>query len=103
MPATLGKEGKGKEGNGNEEGKGEVSLALVVVASPKALVEAWNDGTTVPLPRVQELTHSRQRRANERLKEAGFDVWREVIARIESSPFCRGDNDRGWVATFDSS
>lgn len=93
-----GREGKGKEGN--EEGKGVVTL-LALRASPADLREAWNTLTSEPIPQCRELTDARKRSAQARLKERVFEEWRAVIGRINTSPFCRGINDRGWLATFD--
>jgi len=74
---------------------------LTPLPSPQSLVEAWNSGTTAPIPKCKELTPKRRTHALARLRDAPIDTWRDVIARIEASAFCRGQNDRGWVATFD--
>lgn len=75
--------------------------AAVVVAKPGDLMELWNATTTKPIPRCRELTVLRSKKASARLRERPIAEWRDVIARIQASPFCRGDNDRGWTATFD--
>src|SRR5690606_22657533 len=80
------------------EGGGE--RRLTPLPPPQSLVEAWNSGTTAPIPKCRELTPKRRRHAVARLRDAPIDIWRDVIARIEASAFCRGQNDRGWVATF---
>lgn len=65
-------------------------------------VSAWNMGTTPPIPRCLELSPTRRRRAEARIRERPYEAqWLKIIARIEASDFCRGQNDRGWVATFD--
>ncbi|MCX6553154.1 MAG: hypothetical protein NTY02_19495 [Acidobacteria bacterium] len=66
-----------------------------------ALVELWNAGTTPPIARCLQVSETRRRKAQARLQERVLDEWSQVIGRIEASPFCRGENDRGWVATFD--
>jgi hypothetical protein len=66
-----------------------------------ALVEVWN-AERGPLPAVQSLTASRERHAKARLKEQpDLEVWRKVVRRIRDNPWCCGQNERGWVATFD--
>lgn len=87
------------EGKGREQGGREHDDALA--SPPAALVQAWNNGTTAPIPQCRELSQDRRKKALARLKDADIGEWATVIARIEASPFCRGENDRGWVATFD--
>lgn len=70
-------------------------------ATPDALMAAWNSITHKPIPRCRELTKARRKHAKARLAERPLPEWEEVIARIQGSRFCRGGNDRGWVATFD--
>lgn len=65
------------------------------------LQEAWNILMPhPPFPRWRELGRDQQRAAK-RVRERpmdGPDGWRAVLERIARSPFCRGENDRGWVA-----
>jgi hypothetical protein len=61
----------------------------------------WNELTTKPIARCQELTKRRRVQALQRLQDRPLAEWAEVIRRIEASSFCHGQNDRGWVATFD--
>lgn len=68
---------------------------------PSALMEAWNAITIRPLPICRELTAKRHRRCAQMLTERPLEEWHGVIARIQASDFCRGQNDRGWLATFD--
>jgi hypothetical protein len=40
--------------------------------------------------------------ASMRLKEKPeLAYWQDVITRVSNSPFCGGDNDRGWKANFE--
>lgn len=98
---TTGKQPGRQEGNrkGREQEGRESDDAIA--SSPSALMRAWNNGTTAPIPQCRELSPERRKKATDRLRDAALDVWVTVIARIEGSPFCRGENDRGWVATFD--
>lgn len=61
----------------------------------------WNSTTNPPIPRCRDITTKRRRQVKTRLAERPFDEWTAVFARIQDSAFCRGQNDRGWVATFD--
>jgi hypothetical protein len=96
--ARKGREGKdlGKEGNG-EDAPPEADAI-----PPEALADAWNELTSKPIPACREFTDKRKRAARLRLKERPLLEWRLIIAKIQQSPFCRGETDRGdWVATFD--
>jgi uncharacterized protein YdaU (DUF1376 family) len=57
------------------------------------------EGTPIPKPR--SLTADRRRKIEARLREHGPDVWREACQRLAASPFCQGENDRGWRADLD--
>lgn len=92
--------GEGEE-EGNGEGEGTAPRLVVARIAPNALMLAWNEGVTAPLPQCRELTEKRRTKSIARLAEATLDIWRSVIARIEASRFCRGENDRGWMASFD--
>lgn len=70
-------------------------------ADPTALMDAWNHGTGLPIPKCRELSDKRRKHAIARLRERPLEEWVQVIARINASQFCRGQNDRGWAATFD--
>jgi hypothetical protein len=69
--------------------------------SPQAFADAWNEDTTPPIARCRELTDKRRKQAVARLRERPIDEWRHIFQRINASDFCRGQNDRGWIATFD--
>jgi hypothetical protein len=70
-------------------------------AGPGLLANAWNELTHRPIPKCRELTASRKKAAERRLKERPLKDWREVIRRIQDSDFCRGQSETAWVATFD--
>ena len=68
------------------------------------LKAVWNETTTPPLPRWERTPKSRRILATNGAKRRPVDGptgWREVFRRIEASPFCRGENDRGWLADVD--
>jgi hypothetical protein len=87
-----------------EEGKPPPPLELVVVApevteQPHRLQTVWNDLKAPEQPRWKETSKARKAKADSRWKER--DDWPEVVKRIAASSFCRGTNDRGWVADPD--
>lgn len=89
----------GREGNGDrkgKEGKGEAQAP-----DPAVLQTLWNDGTSEPIPQCRELSQKRKVSAIARLRERAVEQWRIVIAKINASSFCRGENDRAWIASFD--
>lgn len=68
---------------------------------PRVLQELWNRLTTPPIPKCLALGKARKLKTTARLVEHGPGWWETVIVRIQLSDFCRGQNDRGWVASFD--
>lgn len=83
-----------------EEKRTEGSASRTLSAG-RQLQELWNEMTTAPLPKCRELTPKREKHALARLRDRPLAEWRTIITRIEASAFCRGESDRGWVATFD--
>ncbi len=82
----------------NETGKAKpTSLAPV----PEDLRQVWNADAHEDLPRCLELNEGRRKAATVRLRERSLPDWRAVVKRISASKFCRGQNDRTWVASFD--
>lgn len=52
--------------------------------------------------KVQSLSKSRRTQLLARMKEAGgIEGWKVAMSKARASPLCTGDNDRGWVASFD--
>lgn len=76
-----------------EGGKSDEELAF----------DAWNDlASQADLPKAQVLTAERRRKLKARLAECGgIDGWHGALAKIRGSPWCRGENDRGWRADLD--
>lgn len=102
-------EGKGREGKGKE---GEIcqsidtSISVDADASTQSalkfseVIDAWNEQGV--FPKADKVTSSRQRSLKARLADPYFvENWREALARARGSPFCRGDNERGWRANID--
>jgi hypothetical protein len=65
-------------------------------------VVVWNSLNSIGIPRCQNLTDVRKKALVNRLVDiGGIDGWRAMCDRIRGSPHLRGENDRGWTATFD--
>jgi hypothetical protein len=71
--------------------------------SPKhqQYVDWWNThrGT---LPAVEKVSDSRRRRLQARIAHGLTpECFKAVIDKVQRTPFCLGDNERGWKVTFD--
>jgi hypothetical protein len=68
------------------------------------LISIWNDELGSVCPKIQRLTEQRKRLLANRLRDS-FDSdserWRSFCRAIRGSPFCSGENDRGWRANID--
>jgi hypothetical protein len=62
--------------------------------------QAWNAATHFTLCR--KMTEAREKHLRARLADTSWAAsWQEALARAAASPFCRGENDRGWRADVD--
>lgn len=87
--------------SGSEEEQ-RIERASPPLFSARSLMEQWNALTSAPIPQCKGLSEKRKTAALARLRDLpSRDEWVSVIARIQASPFCRGENERGWVASFD--
>lgn len=69
-------------------------------SKPQVLVDAWN--VLCPnLPRVGVVSDKRVVKVKARLKQAPIEYWKAVFTKMNTTPFLKGENDRGWKATFD--
>ena len=74
------------------EGKGESD------DSPAEVIKAWNQLGS-PFPKIVKITDERKRKLKTRLAASWWSKnWRAALLKIKESPFCRGENDRGWKA-----
>lgn len=89
-----------REGDGRADAQPPLLSIQTAAPTPDDLAALWNAGTTRPLPRCESLTPKRRRHATARLAEHPFETWRRIVERVEASGFCRGQNERGWVASF---
>ena len=64
--------------------------------------EAWNTATQgTPIAACLKLTPSRIEKIKSRLSERPQHEWETIFVKVAASRFCGGQNDRGWVASFD--
>lgn len=73
----------------------------LISAAEAELRDAWNalDGVC---PIRGRISGERAESLKARLADTDWrDTWREAIDRVAESPFCCGENDRGWKATLD--
>jgi hypothetical protein len=64
------------------------------------VVAAWN--STLGVSHVRDLTPKRLASLNARLANPAWSAsWRDALARVDASPFCKGSGPRGWVADID--
>lgn len=65
----------------------------------KEVIEEWNK---TKLTKCSKLTSKRQTHLKARLKDPHWrESWRKALGIICTSPFCCGQNDRGWIADID--
>jgi hypothetical protein len=81
----------------------EQAAAIGPILGPDELQRLWNLlSKATGLPACRELNQARRTAANNLLKQhPEREYWIQVLRRIGLSPFCRGQNDRGWQANID--
>ena len=68
---------------------------------PEEFANAWNQGRG-PLPKVEAFTDGRRKKVTARIRSGlTLERFAEAVKNCREKPFLRGDNDRGWTATFD--
>lgn len=68
---------------------------------PEEYVNVWNLNRGV-LPRVEGFSDSRRRKVKTRMAQGiSLERFTEAIKCCTEKPFLRGENDSGWIATFD--
>jgi hypothetical protein len=82
----------------NEDSSAEADRPL----TKSEIIEAWHT-RMVPLgfPRIAKMTAQREKQLKARLKDCTIEEWQRALDALERSAFCRGENDRRWVADFD--
>ena len=96
-PAIECLEGKGREG---KEGKGSKPPPSGFISE---VFDAWNAmAEKTGIPRCLIVSDSRRRTIQARERDPFFqENWNVAMDKVSKSNFCRGENDRGWTATFD--
>ncbi len=94
-PAQKGREGKeGIEGKGKEGG--------VAARGCRYFVDVWNRVSKPPLPKAMTLSGDREKHIGARAKDNWWvENFEAAITKMNESDFCKGINNRGWVADFD--
>jgi hypothetical protein len=70
--------------------------------TPEKLRRLWNELRGCWLPEWQGMSSQRKKAAEARLRERPeASDWGKIISKIAASPFCRGENERGWRASPD--
>lgn len=81
-----------------KEGKCASADASPPPPSAGELLDAWNS----TMGQACVMTEKRQKALKIRLKDHRWlKQWQAALARCSASDFCRGVNDRGWVADFE--
>jgi hypothetical protein len=78
-------------------------VALSATTDPIRLaVSDWNLlADRLNLPKVERLSPGRKQKWLANYGNGSAGRWSRVLAAIEESEFCQGENDRGWKAGFD--
>jgi 5-methylcytosine-specific restriction endonuclease McrA len=71
--------------------------------TPADLLESWNEFASAHgLPKALKLTKTRLAHAKARLREYPRpEDWELAYSKLGQSKFCKGENNRGWKASFD--
>lgn len=64
---------------------------------------SWNENmANTTIPKVKKITAGRSLKIKARIADDFFvSSWDELLAKIKLSPFCCGQNSRGWTVSFD--
>ncbi|HZP06182.1 MAG TPA: hypothetical protein VFB43_14870 [Terracidiphilus sp.] len=78
-----------------------LSVAPTPSPSPAHFFDAWNR-LADNLPKVEKLTDSRRKKVLARMRQGISQAQFEAaVTACTQKPFLRGENERGWTATFD--
>lgn len=98
------KKERSKEGEKLKEGESIRAADATPPPSfgPRQLMDLWNERAANVLPRCSALSDLRTIKAKARITEhPDRAFWESAIDKLNASDFCRGGNDRGWLADFD--
>lgn len=101
-PKPLEASATDKEGDKEEEkDQGLTPSSAAPTVRPEEFANAWNRERG-NLPRVDAFTESRRKKVKARIRQGiTLERFQEAVACCRGKPFLRGENDRGWTATFD--
>ncbi len=89
--------GKSSIGEGSVEG-GRTNKFVLCEADASRIIHSWNN---LGISSVKSISNNRLTLVKARIAEHGLDVFLEAIKSINESPFLLGQNEKGWVITFD--
>jgi hypothetical protein len=102
LPETTSDTTTETTGPSSGAGAPAASSSFSLQASPDSFLEIWN-ANCGQLPKVREITKSRERKIKSRVKaKPDFAKdFTDAVKHAASNAFLTGDNNRGWVASFD--
>jgi hypothetical protein len=86
--------GRAREG----EREKRTNKFVLCEADASRIMHSWN---ALGVSSVKSISNNRLTLVKARIAEHGLDVFLEAIKNINESPFLLGQNERGWVITFD--
>ena len=89
--------GKSSIGEGSVEG-GRTNKFVLCEADASRIIHSWN---ALGVSSVKSISNNRLTLVKARIAEHGLDAFLEAIKSINECPFLIGQNERGWVITFD--
>ena len=89
--------------NKSKEDSITVSADTVCRADAQLVMDKWNELGQYGIKEVTKTDVNSKRYGNivARIKANGLDIVLNAIDNIKKSKFLQGDNDRGWIVTFD--
>lgn len=89
--------GKSSIGEGSVEG-GRTNKFVLCEADASRIIHSWN---ALGVSSVKSISNNRLTLVKARIAEHGLDAFLKAIKGIKECPFLLGQNEKGWVITFD--
>ena len=89
--------GKSSTGEGSVEG-GRTNKFVLCEADASRIIHSWN---ALGISSIKSISNSRLTLVKARIENYGLDAFIETVKSIKQCPFLLGQNERGWVITFD--
>ena len=65
------------------------------------LVDFWNKNIPIEISKITKLSKRRKEKLETRYEEnKDIEIWKKAIIKMGKSSFCRGNNNREWIASF---